>query len=235
MAGSSRKKSSRSSRSRSSSADLDQVVTDVRLRTQERPLRADRIASSRQVSKSGAGEDIRKLIRTVERFLDRLVGRVEGAYRVLLCATENGFHLVQRILQHARTRKPVRGQEVHRGRDSVLSRLQLSAQVRRDRGQGELRGFRAERGLECLSSRHELAKVVLGGWAEGSLAEEVVVVEGFLRLGPVAEPKVCPLLVASTASARSSDRTRSRTTSKSQPNGSFANSSERNRPVAVSP
>ena len=52
---------------------------------------------------------------------------------------------------------------------------------------------------------------------------------------PVAESIVCPLLVASIFPARSSDRTSSRTASKSHPKGSFANSSARNRPLAVSP
>ena len=52
---------------------------------------------------------------------------------------------------------------------------------------------------------------------------------------PVAESIVWPLLVASILPARSSERTRRRTTSKSQPNGSFANSSARKRPLAVSP
>ena len=51
----------------------------------------------------------------------------------------------------------------------------------------------------------------------------------------VAESIVWPLLVASIFPARSRDRTRRRTASKSHPNGSFANSSARKRPLAVSP
>ncbi len=51
----------------------------------------------------------------------------------------------------------------------------------------------------------------------------------------VTESSVWPLLVASILPARSSDSTRRRTASKSHPKGSFANSSVRNRPLAVSP
>ena len=52
---------------------------------------------------------------------------------------------------------------------------------------------------------------------------------------PVAESIVWPLLVAWIFPARSNESTSKRTTSKSQPNGSFASSSARNRPLAVSP
>jgi hypothetical protein len=50
-----------------------------------------------------------------------------------------------------------------------------------------------------------------------------------------ADSITCPLLVASILPARSSAMTSRRTTSKSQPNGSLANSSVRSRPLALSP
>ena len=102
-----------------------------------------------------------------------------------------------------------------------------------DRAGGQLVDLVSEGVLEVLGGLDALttSRCPSSGGSDG--AEQVVVREAFPGLD--AGRRVDRLTFAKSASiepARSSDRANRRTTSKSQPNGSFANSSARNLPLA---
>jgi hypothetical protein len=111
----------------------------------------------------------------------------------------------------------------------------LLAKLGHDGAGVELADFASKRVPEGLRRLHQFLELDALLRPERGLTEMIVVRESVPGLYPGRGVDRLPFAGRLNLPARSNESTSNRTTSKSQPKGSLASSSERKRPLAVSP